>query len=217
MRAQPQATPPTEPASPEPQPTTPQQPSSYSPPTPTSTKYNASPNQMNTPSPNKSFGPKDLLIKVTVALIVVGGIFTALVLTGTIAFNEFKTVNYISATGGHYSFDFYTKHTTETLKSGSTALVSKVSKNNKPPIKLSISTGSASEINKNGLKNCTSPVSKLFDIQNRNLNQTISVCSVLLQGGGPSGVYLAGILNNDQTSIITFSQDLSNIDLSRRL
>ena len=46
------------------------------------------------------------------------------------------------------------------------------------------------------------------------LTKKISVCNISLGQGTPNGVYIAGIRYNDQTSVVTISQDLSGVDLS---
>lgn len=159
--------------------------------------------------------PKQLIIKGIIALVVLGGIFSALVFTNIIALSEFKTLSYTNSKGSAYKVDFYTKHGSKQLKSGNTQLVSKVSKDGKFPLAFSIANGEVSGYNR--VKDCAG-FTKVFDVQNNNLNQKISVCdgSNLSSGGqNPSGgVYLAGFLHNDQVHIITMGQDYADIDLS---
>lgn len=160
------------------------------------------------------FNPKQLIIRGIVALVVLGAVFTALVMTNIIALSEFRSVGYTNSKGTSYKFDFYSKHGTKQLSSGNKQLVSKVSKDGKFPIAISISTGDSSELNKNGIKTCSGPLPKVFDVQNDNLNQTISVCNFPQKNGEPVGVYVAGFEYNNQAHIVTIGQDISGANLS---
>ena len=68
-------------------------------------------------------------------------------------------------------------------------------------------------MDKNGLKGCTGRFPKLFDVQNANLNQNMSIC-YLPQTNGPVGVYIAAFADNNHANIVTISQDLSSEDTS---
>ncbi len=166
------------------------------------------------PSSKDNFDTKKLVIKSVIGLLVVGGIFAVLVFTNIIALSQFKTIDYTNSSGSHYSLMFYTKHTTKTLKSGNTELVSKVSEGGKYPLTLSIASGPITELDKNGIKTCNGSLPKVFDVQNNNLNQQISVCSFPSPNGGPVGVYVMGFASNNQAHIVTIGQDLSGVDLS---
>ncbi len=157
------------------------------------------------------FNLKKLILYCIVVLIVLGGIFAVLVSTNIIALSKFKTIDYVNSKGTHYSLSFYTKHGTKLLNSGNTELVSKVSAEGKFPITLSIDNGDQNGYNR--VKNCGN-LTKLSEIQNNNLNQKISLCSIPLGNNIPSGVYVAGIMFNNQASIITIGQDLSHTDIS---
>lgn len=157
--------------------------------------------------------PKKLILKGVVGLVVLGVIFAALVFTNIIALSEFKSTGYTNSKGTNFKLDFYTKHGSKQLNSGNKQLVSKVSKDGKFPIALSIST--TDELSGyNRAKDCAS-FTKVFDVQNNNLNQKISVCDFGKQGNLPAGgVYIAGFMHNDKAHIITIGQDYGDIDLS---
>lgn len=172
--------------------------------------------QMGYNQPNSKMfdvNPKKLLVKGLIVLVVLGGIFTALVLTNVIAFSEFKSTAYINSKDTAIKIDFYTKHVSKQLQSGNTQLVSKVTKDGKFPIALSIST--TEELSSyNRVKDCASFI-KVFEVQNNNLNQKISVCDIGKQGQIPAGsVYTAGFMQDNKARIITISQDYGSIDLS---
>jgi hypothetical protein len=162
---------------------------------------------------------KRLVITITISLTVLAGVFIALILTNTITLGKFKTIDYTSSQGTRYSLLFYAKHkhATKTLNSGETyiQLISKVSESGKFPLTLSIATGPASNMDKNGIKDCSGPLPKAFDTYNNNLNQTISVCAFRLQNGS-AGVYVAGFAYNNKANIITISQDTSGVNLSSK-
>ncbi|QQS18041.1 hypothetical protein IPL68_05345 [Candidatus Saccharibacteria bacterium] len=157
------------------------------------------------------FNPTKLITKAVVGFVALGGILAVLVATNIIPLSQFKTIEYVNSKGIHYRLNFYTKHSTKTISAGNTQLVSKVSKGGKFPLTLSIANGDESWYSR--VKNCGS-YTKVFDVQNDNLDQKISVCNLPLGQNTPAGVYVAGILYNNQTSIVTFSQDLSGTDLS---
>ncbi len=165
------------------------------------------------------FNPKGLIIKGLVAIVILGGIFAVLVSANIIALSEFKTISYLNNKGTQFKVTFYTKHTSKDLKSGGKQLVSKVSKDGKFPLNLSISTAEGAT-GYNRAKDCAS-FTKVFDVQNNNLDQKISVCDPLygtqIDRRNASGtIYLAGFMENNQTHIITISQDYSGIDLSSK-
>lgn len=159
------------------------------------------------------FNTRQLIIRGVVALTVLGAIFTALVMTNIIALSEFKSVGYTNSKGTSFKLDFYSKHSSKQLNSGNKQLVSKVSKGGNFPIALSIST-SDEKSTYNRVKDCAS-FTKVFEVQNSNLNQKISVCDFGKQGSLPAGgVYVAGFMHDDKAHIITISQDYGDINLS---
>lgn len=159
------------------------------------------------------FNPKQLFIKSTIALVVLGAVFTALVMTNIIALSEFKSVAYANSKGASFNLDFYSKHSSKQLTSGNEQLMSKVSKDGKFPIVLSISTPDETT-GYNRAKDCAS-FTKVFDVQNNNLNQKISICDFGKQGNIPAGsVYIAGFMHNDKAHILTIGQDYGDINLS---
>lgn len=157
--------------------------------------------------------PKQLVIKGLVGLVVLGVIFTVLVMTNIIALREFKKISYTNNKGTNFELDFYSKHESKQLKTGNKALVSKVSKDGKFPLQLSMTTGDVSELNKNGIKTCSGPLPKAFDVHNNNIGQTISVCYLPIKNDTVS-VFVAGIEYNNLSHIVTIAQDLGDIDLS---
>lgn len=164
---------------------------------------------------NKLFdlNPKKLAIKGAIGLVVLIVVFAVLVFTNIIALSEFKNVAYTNSKGTNYKLDFYSKHGSKQLKTGNSQLVSKVSKDGKFPIVLSISTTDEMS-GYNRAKDC-SGFTKVFDVQNTNLNQKISVCDFGKQGNLPAGgVYIAGFMHKNQAHIVTIGQDYGDIDLS---
>lgn len=159
------------------------------------------------------FNVKSLFVKGLITVLVIGGICAILIATNIIALSQFKTIEYINSKGGRYSLQFYTKHTTRTLSSGNKQLISKVSEAGKFPITLSIATATGATSAYDRAKDCAG-FTKVFAVQNDNLNQKISVCNFSTSQATPGGVYIAGILYNNQTSIITIGQDLSGVNLS---
>ncbi|HEU0266731.1 MAG TPA: hypothetical protein VFQ70_03830 [Candidatus Saccharimonadaceae bacterium] len=163
-----------------------------------------------------SFNFKKLLVKSIATLVVLGGVFVALVFTNIIPINRFETVHYTSSGGASYSLSFYTDHTKKTLQSGTTELVSKVSKDGKFPLTLSIQSGPLADLNQNGIKTCDGPLPKAFDVYNDKLNQQISVCYLPVPNDAPPGVYVMGFAANGQANIVTISQDISGTGVSSR-
>lgn len=159
----------------------------------------------------KKVNIKKILSRLAIIFVLLLITFAVLIFTNVIALSEFKTVNYTNSDGTDYKLTFYTKHSTNKLRSGNKQLVSKVSKDNKYPLALSIANAEDSGYNK--IKDC-SGYKKLYEIQNDNLAQKISVCEIGPGGSEPGGVYVAGILYKDEASIVTIAQDLSGVDLS---
>lgn len=169
----------------------------------------------NQPKSKINLNPKNLIIKGLLGLVVLAGVFSVLVFTNIISLSKFKNIEYTSIKGTKYRLDFYAKHSKEQGKSGSTQLVSKVSKDGKLPIVLLISTGDSSALNKNGIKTCSGALPKAMDARNNSINQTISICYMPQQRAGePVVVYVAGFEYNNQAHIVTISQDMEGIDLS---
>lgn len=159
------------------------------------------------------FTPKQLIIWGIIGLAILGCIVTALILTNSVALSEFKTVNYANSKGTNYELSFYSKHSTRQLDSGNTQLVSKVSKNGKFPVVLSISTSDGVSAY-NRVKDCTG-FAKVFDVKVTSLNRTIPVCDLSKQGQLPGGgIYIAGFMHDEKAQIITISQDYGDVDLS---
>lgn len=159
------------------------------------------------------FNPKHLIVKGLVGLMVIGVILAVLVMTNIIALSEFKNTSYTNSAGTNFKLDFYTKHSSNQLKSGNTQLVSKISKDGKFPIAVSISTTDEMS-GYNRAKDCSN-FTKVFEVQNSNLNQNISVCDFGKQGNLPAdSVYIAGFKHNDKAHIVTIGQDYGSIDLS---
>lgn len=167
-------------------------------------------------SGNKSnFSIKKLVVGLLIIVAIVSAAVAVLSATNVIALTRFKTVDYTNAAGTQFKLKFYSKHSTKILASGSKSLISEVSNDGKFPVTLSIVTRQQSSYAK--VKGCSgSGFSKEFDVQNSYLNQTISVCSVSAGAGNPRGVYVAGVLYNNHTDIITISQDLSSLDLTSK-
>lgn len=217
QQIQPQVAQPTNPIAQSPQPNPAPIPADvYSEPAPAQAQIGLSASQLGLNQPkNKLFdiSPKQLMIRGLVALIIIGSIFTALLMTNIISFSEFKNVGYTDSKGTNYKLEYYSKHGSKQLKSGNKQLVSKVSKDGKFPIALSISTGDDMR-GYNRAKDCSS-FTKVFDVQNDNLDQKISICDFGKQGQLPSGgVYIAGFLHNNKAHIIAIGQDYGDIDLS---
>lgn len=222
-----QAAPPSVVVAPNPQPIAMPQPV-YSPSTPAASdqiQVGMSASQMGFNEPKSklfdfNFNPKKLLIKGLVALVIVGGIFAALIAMNIIALSEFKTTSYVNNKGTQFKFVFYAKHTSKELASGNTQLISKVSKDGKFPLALSITTSDSTSSGYSRAKDCTS-FAKVVDVQNNNLDQKISVCDIQ-SGTQVSGrdasdtVYIAGFMHSNQAYIITIGQDYSDIDLTSK-
>jgi len=214
---QPQATQSTTPVSQSPQLSPTQNPASIYPETTSSqTQIGMSASQLGLNEPKNKFfdfDAKHLIIKGVLGLVILGGIFFALVMTNIVALSEFKNMGYTNSKGTSYKLDFYTKHGSKQLNSGEKQLISKVSKYGKFPIALSISTTDETS-GYNRVKDCAG-FTKVFDVQNNNLNQKISVCDFGKHGNLPAGgVYIAGFMHNDKANIITIGQDYGSIDLS---
>ena len=137
-------------------------------------------------------------------------LFAILVLTNVIPLKEFKTTSYTTSSGTNYSLLFYSKNTTKTSKSGSTELISKVSKDGKFPIIFSLSS-TAGEVVYNKLKEC-SGYTKVGEVENKNLNKTIAICDFTPEGAGEDGVYVAAFLLDGQSQVIAIGQDYGELD-----
>lgn len=166
---------------------------------------------LNGPSNKQGLNIKKLIIGLLIGLAAICIVLVVLIATNVITLSEFKMVTYTDLKDTKYQLTFYSKHTTTELKSGNQQLVSKVSEDGKYPITLSIATSDASGYDK--YKNCGS-FTKVFEVQNSNLNQNIAVCDVLASTEAKAGVYIAVFSENNQTHILTISQDLSGVDTS---
>jgi hypothetical protein len=206
---------------PNPTPTnSPNQPQQVSPLTTQTPQYPMSASQMGLSQPKDKFldfNVKKLVIKGVMALVLIGIIFTGLVFANIFAGSEFNSISYDNANGENYNLKFYSKHSSKNTKSGTKQLVSKVSKDGKFPVNLSIAGGKNGLSGYDRLKDCAS-FSKVFDVQNNNLNQKISVCNAIdgnVSGQSSKGtVYIAGFTHNDKVHIVTISQDYADIDKS---
>ncbi len=153
--------------------------------------------------------------------LIVGGIlvfgvlvmlFGSLLFMNVISFSKFKSISYDS-NGFHYRLDFYGRHKSGHLSSGSEQLISRVSVQNKMPISVSI-TSNTNATGYSMIKNCAN-FKKLFSVYNEKLKQDIAVCDAA--GSSPQyagGVYLAGFVYDDAYHVITIAQDYSQADLS---
>lgn len=169
---------------------------------------------LNNSRKESSINIKKLIIGTMSILVGLSVVLAILIATNTIALSTFKPVKYSDSKGTNYQLTFYSKHTTRELKTGNQQLVSKVSEDGKFPLTLSISTSDSN--NTNGYekyKNCGS-FTKVFDVQNNNLQQNIAVCDVLAGTEANAGVYIAVFTDNNQTHVITISQDISGADLT---
>jgi hypothetical protein len=135
------------------------------------------------------------------------------------AFKTFESTTYTNAKGARYQLEFYRKHTTSKLQSesGNTQLVSKVSRQDKLPITVSIASGDGASAY-NELKSC-GEYNKLFVVQNDNLKQKITVCDlqssqVVSSQDTSNTVYVAAFLTKNRTNVITIAQDYSKVNLS---
>jgi hypothetical protein len=100
------------------------------------------------------------------------------------------------------------------MESGNKQLVSKVSKEGKFPLTLSISN-SDSTSGYNRAKDCAN-FTKVSEVDNTFLNQKISICDFIGQRGKlpADGVYIAAFMYNNKAHIVTIGQDYGDIDLS---
>lgn len=181
-----------------------------------STQPGLSASQLGLNEPKKgllNINVKKLIIGIIGALIIIAGIITALVLTNVIALTEFKTVRYTTPDGTNFALSFYSRHGINELNSGGKQLVSKVSKGGKLPVTLLLSspTGTSSY---NRLKDC-SGARKVMEVQNDNLNQTITLCDYGESERIPAdGIYLGGFMHNEKAYIVTIGQDLGGMELT---
>jgi len=150
-----------------------------------------------------------LAIRIVIGVAALLIIFAVLVLTNIIPLKEFKTTSYTTSKGTKYSLLFYAKNNTKTSNSGSTQLVSKVSKDGKFPIIFSLSS-TAGELGYNKLKEC-SGYTKVGEVENKNLNKTIAICDLTPEGAGEDGVYVAAFLSDGQSQVIAIGQDYGEV------
>ena len=150
-----------------------------------------------------------LAIRIVIGVAALLIIFAVLVLTNIIPLKEFKTTSYTTSKGTKYSLLFYAKNNTKTSNSGSTQLVSKVSKDGKFPIIFSLSS-TAGETGYNKLKEC-SGYKKVGEVENKNLNKTIAICDLTPEGAGEDGVYAAAFLSDGQSQVIAIGQDYGEV------
>lgn len=156
---------------------------------------------------------KKLLLSSLVMVLTAGVLLGVLVVTGVISLSRFKSLDYTNSDGVHYRLDFYSQHTASKLQSGNNQLVSKVSLDDKLPLVLSISTTPLSGYTR--LKDCAS-FKKVLDVQNKNLDQKISVCDFGVNARGQQAdiTYVAGFKVNEQAHVVTIGQDYSSVKLS---
>lgn len=164
---------------------------------------------------NKLFdiSPRQLIVKGLIVLVVLGGIFTALIMTNIIALSEFKNIDYTTSNGAKLKLDFYSKHGTKQGENATTNLVSKVPREGNFPIKLSISELEGMETY-NRTKDCSTH-RKVTNAQNTNLNQNLSVCDFRRPNDSfTDGVYVSVFKHNEKSYMVTITNDLDKIDLT---
>ncbi len=161
------------------------------------------------------FNVKKFFIGSILALVIIGSVLAALFFANLLPSGQLKTTRYTNANNVSFNLKFYSKYRTTKLETGNNQLVSEVSKDDKFPITLSISTGSAGAAQR--LKTCTG-FEKEVDIKNEFIGQTISLCDLLdgtKTGGKDSNdsVYLAVFTVDNKTHIVTIGQDYSQAKL----
>ncbi len=128
------------------------------------------------------------------------------VFTQGVALGELKTVKYKNSKAA-YSIAFYKKSSSKIINSDNTQFISKVSKEDKLPLTLSIENGDTGAYGR--LRDCTG-FTKVTDVTNKNLTQDITICDASKEGR--SGVYVAGFVHKGQLHIITIGQDTGSND-----
>jgi len=168
---------------------------------------------MNGPSKEKFFSnPKRMIAGLVITLLTISIAFAILLATHIIVLSEFKTIHFTNSKGTNYSLNFYTNYKESTLTgTKSPVLLSKVSKDGKFPLELTITTSDASGYSR--LENCAN-FTKIFDVKNDKLGQNIAVCDALNGKGGGLVIYIAGFLKNDHLQTMTFTQDTNGADTS---
>ena len=165
----------------------------------------------------KSRWDKWSLIKKGLSLLICAQfIFISLVLLNVVTLKEFKPVSYKNSQGSNFTFDFYTKHGSKELRSGNKELVSKVPKDGKFPLTISISDTNVNGYNQ--FKVCSTG-REVFSAVNDHIKQKIAVCDLLAnreyRGQSVSGlVYAATFTYGKKYYAVTMSQDYSSIDLT---
>jgi len=168
---------------------------------------------MNGPSKEKFFSnPKRMIAGLVITLLAISIAFAILLATHIIVLSEFKTIHFTNSKGTNYSLNFYTNYKVSTLTgTKSPVLLSKVSKDGKFPLELTITTSDASGYSR--LENCAN-FTKVFDVKNDKLGQNIAVCDALNGKGGGLVIYIAGFLKDDHLQTMTFTQDTNGADTS---
>jgi hypothetical protein len=142
----------------------------------------------------KSLKKKRLIKKVAIIIptsILVIGVLAALLLSGVIPLQKFKTVTYDNGQNSTFKLKFYSKYhiTTQDTKSQDlinpdltntktlNQLTSKVSVNSKLPIVLSMKNTTLTK-GYDFWKNCTNNAPTAFSTYNKTLNTNVNVCSL---------------------------------------
>lgn len=174
----------------------------------------SSPGGVYEPPKRQRFSPKLLKIGIPVlAALLLIGTAAALLLTDVISLDGFKKVNFTSQRGTEYSFRFYKSHAEVRSATGGTGLISDVSRNEKFPIVINISSSDDTG-SKRFSEDCKG-FKKIMDVQNSNLNQTLAVCGFSGdESSDESGVYISEFIANDMNHLVTISQDYSTIDFT---
>lgn len=182
-------------------------------------QYPMSASQMGWSQQGKTkFNSKKLAIKAAIALVVVGGVFTALVLTNIIPLSKFKTVNYDNGKGTSFSLKFYSKHTLKNVAQSSylpsessispelQQLASKVSVNGKYPLVLwaQSNESTAPSFSNN---DCTrNNLPKVFDARIDFINDDAAVCAVKAQD--KDLIYLVTFHHSNKGYLVYIAQDI---------
>lgn len=165
------------------------------------------------PKPKRFIDSKILKIIIPALLVIIVGTVAALFFTGVISLTGLKNVSYTSQRGTEYGLQFYTDYEEKQISNGDVALISAVSKKDKFPVILNISSTEDTGSKRYG-DDC-SMFSKVMDVENKNLDQTLNVCGLSAnESDEESAVYIIEFIANDQNHLVTIAQDYGSIDLS---
>jgi hypothetical protein len=171
----------------------------------------------------KSLKKKRLIKKVAIIIptsILVVGVLAALLLSGVIPLQKFKTVTYDNGQSSTFKLKFYSKYriTTQDTKSQDlinpdltntktlNQLTSKVSVNDKLPVALTMWNTTFTE-GYNVWKSCTSRAPTAFSAYNKTLNTSINACSVTTDN---KDIMYLGVAKVDDRHMLIFivTQDI---------